>query len=123
MQRSLLRFNNITNLYVAQPALKLEFDDYPLELKECSLEYPECVAEKYILMIGCPLLMALSLVGNSITFSVMMRPRLRHTATAIFIATLAIMDTVAAVTGLTRHFILKTFGVSHRYFTILNSVY
>lgn len=107
---------NLSNLFaVTRPSLKLENDDFPLELKECLLDYTECQAERYLFLIGCPLLIALSLIGNSVTFSVMMRRKLRQTATAMFIATLAVMDTIATVTGLTRHFILKAFEVSHVY--------
>lgn len=96
-------------------SIRLERDDYPMELMECSLEYVECQAERYIFMVGGPLLVALSIIGNSITFSVMLREKLRHTATAVFIASLAVMDTMATITGLSRHFILKTFGVSYYY--------
>lgn len=106
------RYYNFTNLYTDYPSLKLEQDDYPLELKECLLDFIECKAERFLFMMGCPLLIALSLVGNSITLSVMLRAKLRQTATAVFIAALAISDTIATVTGLTRHFILKTFEVS-----------
>ncbi|XP_067935974.1 thyrotropin-releasing hormone receptor-like [Watersipora subatra] len=95
-------------------SIRLEHDDYPMELMECSLEYVECQAERYIFMVGGPLLVALSIIGNSITFSVMLREKLRHTATAVFIASLAVMDTMATITGLSRHFILKTFGVDVR---------
>ena len=105
--------HNISNLYFEQPSLKLEHDDFPQELRECKVElYVECKAERFLFMMGCPLLIALSLMGNSLTVSVMLRAKLRHTATAVFIATLAVMDSIATLTGLTRHFILKTFGVS-----------
>ncbi|KAF6035068.1 hypothetical protein EB796_006627 [Bugula neritina] len=44
----------------------------------------------------------------------MMRPKLRSTATAIFIAALAICDSISSVTGLSRHFIIKAFDVDVR---------
>lgn len=102
---------NITQMYGERPVV-LEDDYYPLELKECSISYIECVIERYVLLVGCPLLLFISLVGNSITVSVMMRPKLRRTATATFITTLAVMDTLANTAGLSRHFILKAFDVS-----------
>lgn len=100
--------------YAQRQSFVLEDDHVPLELKECNLKYTECKAEKYLFLIGCPLLIMLSLVGNSITFSVMMRPKLRRTATAIFIATLAVMDTIANLTGLSRHLVLKAWQVRLR---------
>jgi len=59
-----------------------------------------------------PIFLLLCTVGNSLGLAVMTRPSLRNTATAVFIASLAISDMVAVWTGLSRHFVLKLFEVS-----------
>ena len=91
-----------------------EDDAYPYELMECDIEngYLACEVERWVLLIACPLLLAMSVIGNTLTLSVMMRPKLRSTATATFISALSIMDMIANMTGLSRHFILKAFRVS-----------
>lgn len=96
--------------------LGFEDDAFPAELRECSVDdqdtYAECQAEKWLILIVCPILMIVSLAGNLTTIAVMSRPKLRTTATAIFIIALSIADITANLTGLTRHFAIKAWRVS-----------
>lgn len=80
---------------------------YPKEYQECSNDYVECRMQKYVYLVGGPLLLLLSAVGNSLTLAVMTRPSLRKSSSAVFIAALALTDTAASFTGLLRHLIIK----------------
>jgi len=83
-----------------------------LELTECSSAILECRINEYLFIVMSPILVILAIVGNSLTFTVMMRRALRRTATAVFLSGLAVSDTIAVLTGLSRHFVLKLTGVS-----------
>lgn len=102
---------NMTINHLNLNMVGLERDIIPQEYQECSFDYTECRAQKYLFLVMAPILMTLSVVGNSLTVSIMMRPRLRKTATGILVAALAVSDTVANLTGLSRHLIFKAASV------------
>lgn len=103
---------NTMALNIVESQRHVSFDETELqEYESCSKEYVECQAEHYIYLIGAPLLMVLALTGNSFTLAVMLRPKLRKTATAMFISALAVSDTVANITGLIRHFLMRAYKV------------
>lgn len=103
---------NTMALNIVESQRHVSFDETELqEYESCSKEYAECRAEHYIYLIGAPLLMVLALTGNSFTLAVMLRPKLRKTATAMFISALAVSDTVANITGLIRHFLMRAYKV------------
>ena len=74
---------------------------------ECPWEVPTCQAQKYLFLVVAPILVVMSTIGNGLGLAVMMRKSLRNTATAVFISALAVSDTIATWTGLSRHFIRK----------------
>lgn len=87
---------------------------------ECNLDLMACRAQKYLFLVGGPIIILLSTVGNGLGLAVMSRKSLRNTATALFISCLAISDTVAVWTAMTRHFTLKLTMVGTVYLSIIS---
>lgn len=74
---------------------------------ECSPDVLTCQIQRYLFLILSPLLIVVATIGNGLSLAVMTRKSLRGTATAVFISSLAVSDTIAVWTALTRHFIKK----------------
>lgn len=74
---------------------------------ECSAHLLTCQIQRYLFLVMSPVLILIATVGNALALAVMCRRNLRGTPTAVFIASLAVSDTVVVWTALTRHFIKK----------------
>lgn len=81
--------------------------------EECPAEVMTCQVQKYLFLVLAPVLVLVAGVGNGLGLAVMTRKSLRNSATAVFISSLAVSDTIAVWTGLSRHFIKKLTRVCH----------
>lgn len=86
---------------------ELRIDNDVTRFTECPSHISTCQAQKYLFLVMAPILILFTSVGNGLSLAVMTRNSLRNTATAVFISCLAVSDTIAVWTGLTRHFIFK----------------
>jgi len=66
-----------------------------------------CSMKEKVYLYGAPIIMGIAVLGNSMSLAVMMREKLRRTMTAIFLAALAVLDTLAILLGLLRHFLVS----------------
>ncbi|KAL7668529.1 hypothetical protein ACOME3_009227 [Neoechinorhynchus agilis] len=65
-------------------------------------------------VIVCPIIIAIGTIGNIISFLTLIRPKLRHQTTAIYLAVLCINDLGAIWFGLLRHYLVYGYGTEVR---------
>lgn len=79
---------------------------------ECDPSLASCQAQRMLFIVFAPILCIMAVVGNALGIAVMRRKLLVHTASAVFITSLAVSDTTAVLTALIRHIHLKLKEVS-----------
>lgn len=94
--------------------------DTIIRFDECDPTLPSCHAQRVLFFIFGPTLCVMAVIGNSLGIAVMRRRPLRHTASAVFITSLALSDTTAVLTALIRHMHLKLNQVSSANFQPVN---
>ena len=100
----------------------MAFNNDVTRYNECSADILTCQIQRYLFLIMSPVLILVATVGNGLSLAVMTRKSLRSTATAVFISSLAVSDTIAVWTALTRHFIKKLTEVCLFYCHYTNDV-
>jgi hypothetical protein len=74
---------------------------------------------KKIWMYGSPILIAGGTLGNVLSFAVMLRKKIRHTTTSLYLLVLSVVDTVVLYTGLLRLYMKNTSGFDIRHSSAL----
>ncbi len=79
-----------------------------------SLTYSHVNFTRWISSILSPIILIGCAIGNTISFIVLLRPRLRRQTTSIYLAVLCIAEMGTCYTGLLRQFLLDAFGLDIR---------
>lgn len=82
--------------------------------EEPLLEYKEYVLQKRLLLYVPPILLVLGVVGNLLSFIILMRRSMRGCSTYLYLAVLSITDTLVLIVGLLRLWVGELTGYDPR---------